>query len=141
MACYFILYSACWKYRWLRYNRACSFKIFKGCDKCSNGFVLFKDLALKEQKGYLIYNNKIYLYDDLLVPGVRYEYKVYPYTTEGTRGEESNIFSITWDAPRKKPEEVNVRTDDRMVELSWRMEPDSLYNVYRYVDGVYPLYP
>ncbi len=117
------------------------FKIFKACGSCLGGLEPFKDLNLEEKKGYTVYNGKMYFYDDDLVAGWEYSYRVYPYTKKGTRGDGSNLFTIQWQNPPGLVKNLSAKGDDQQVELSWEREEGFSYNVYRYEDGVYPLFP
>jgi fibronectin type 3 domain-containing protein len=117
------------------------FKIFKACGSCMGTFEPFIELSLDNRKGFLIQDGKVYFYDDDLVSGFQYGYKVYPYTKKGTRGDSSNDFIINW---RKTPgpvKDVSVKENDERVELSWQKEEGFLYNIYRYDDNIYPLFP
>lgn len=118
------------------------FKILKSCGNCIGAtFEPFKDLSLDAQEGYAVYDGRIYTYDNDLANGYQYAYKVYPYTKRGTRGDASNIFSIKWEQPPGAPSNISVREDDGKVELTWRKEEGASYNVYRYLDNAYPLFP
>jgi len=117
------------------------FKIFKACGSCMGTFELFKDLSLDNRKGFLIQDGKVYFYDDDLVSGFQYSYKVYPYTKKGTRGDPSNAFIINWGKTPGPVKDVSVKENDGRVEISWQKEEGFLYNVYRYDDNIYPLFP
>ncbi len=117
------------------------FKIFKACGSCMGAFELFKDLSLDNRKGFMIQDGKVYFYDDDLVNGFQYGYKVYPYTKKGTRGDSSNDFTINWKKTPGPVKDVSVKENDERVELSWQKEEGFLYNVYRYDDNIYPLFP
>jgi fibronectin type 3 domain-containing protein len=117
------------------------FKIFKACGSCMGTFEPFKDLSLENRKGYLIQDGKVFVYDDDLTNGFQYGYKVYPYTKKGTRGDPSNIFTIKWEKTPDLVRGISIKENDERVELSWQKEEGFLYNVYRYDDNVYPLFP
>jgi fibronectin type 3 domain-containing protein len=117
------------------------FKIFKACGSCMGTFEPFKDLDLDSRKGFLIHDGKVFFYDDDLTGGFQYGYKVYPYTKKGTRGDPSNTFTIKWEKTPDPVKDVSVKENDQKVEISWQKEEGFLYNVYRYNDGVYPLFP
>jgi fibronectin type 3 domain-containing protein len=118
------------------------FRVLKTCGSCVAGaFEPFKDIRLDENKGYALYNNRIYIYDEDLTNGLQYSYKVHPYTKRGTLGDASNIFAIKWETPPDRPRDVSAREDDGRVEFSWSREEGFLYNIYRYEDGAYPLFP
>lgn len=117
------------------------FKIFKACGSCMGTFEPFKDLSLENRKGFLIQDGKVFVYDDDLMNGFQYGYKVYPYTKKGTRGDPSNTFTIKWEKALDPVKGVSVKENDERVELSWEKEEGFLYNVYRYDDNVYPLFP
>lgn len=117
------------------------FRILKTCGSCVAGtFELFKDIRLEENKGYTLYDNRIYIYDEDLTNGLKYSYKVYPYTKRGTLGDASNVFSIVWETPPDLPRNVSAKEDDGRIEFSWSREEGFLYNVYRYENGAYPLF-
>jgi hypothetical protein len=117
------------------------FKVVKTCRSCIGAFEPFKDLSLDAEQGYVIYGGRIYVYDDDLTNGYQYAYKVYPYSKKGTRGDESNTFVIKWEQPPGAPGDISVKEDDGKIELTWRKEEGTSYNVYRYDNGVYPLFP
>ena len=117
------------------------FKAFKACGTCRGAFEPFKDLNLDEQKGYLVQDGKMYFYDNDLANGFQYAYRVYPYTKKGTRGDASNDFSIKWQKTPDPVKGVSMKEDDQKVELSWRKEEGFSYNIYRYDNDVYPLFP
>lgn len=117
------------------------YKVFKACGSCLGGFEPFKDLNLDEKKGYTLHEGKVYLYDDDLVNGFQYGYKVYPYTKKGTRGDASNTFTIKWQKTPGPVKDVSVIENDEKVELSWQKEEGISYNVYRYDNDIYPLFP
>ena len=117
------------------------FKVYKACGTCLGGFEPYKDLLLEEKKGYTLYGGKMYFYDDDLMAGFEYSYRVYPYTKKGTRGDGSNIFKVRWQNPPGPVKNLSVKGDDERAELSWDKEEGFSYNVYRYENGVYPLFP
>lgn len=117
------------------------FKIYKACGSCMGVFEPFRELDLVEKKGYLLQGGKIYLYDDDLVGNFRYEYRVYPYTKKGTRGDASNTFAITWEKTPDPPWGVSATEGDGKIELAWQKEEGFSYNVYRYDNDIYPLFP
>lgn len=117
------------------------FKVVKTCRSCIGAFEPFKDLSLDAEQGYVVYGGRIYVYDDDLTNGYQYAYKVYPYSKKGTRGDESNTFTVKWEQPPGAPGDISVKEDDGKVELTWRKEEGTSYNVYRYDDDVYPLFP
>ncbi len=117
------------------------FRVFKSCGACQGAFESFRNISLEDAKGYTIEGGRLYIYDDDLTSGFEYSYKVYPYTKKGTRGDVSNTFTIKWENPPDVPHDVTVSVDDSMVELKWRREDGYLYNVYRYNNNSYPLFP
>ncbi|MCX8022953.1 MAG: hypothetical protein N2745_09295 [Syntrophorhabdaceae bacterium] len=117
------------------------FKVYKACGFCPGGFELLKEIRLDEKKGYALYEGRLYIYDDELAPGVTYTYKVYPFSKRGTRGDESNTYSITWEKPPPPPRGVSAKGEDRKVHISWEKEEGFRYTVYRLEDGAYPLFP
>ena len=119
------------------------FKVVKTCGNCIgiSKFEPFKDLKLEAGQGYVIYSGRIYIYDDELVNGLQYAYKVYPYSKKGTLGDESNTFSIKWEQPPGLPGDISVKEDDGKIELTWRKEEGTSYNIYRLEGDVYPLFP
>ncbi len=118
------------------------FKVLKSCVSCGGTFEPFKEIRLDEDKGFTIVSNKVYIYDDNLANGQKYSYMVSPFTSKGTMGDSSKVFSIQWQDPPAKPAgTVAVIVSDGSVELSWLPEPGFSYNVYRYDSGIYPLFP
>ena len=117
------------------------FRVFKSCGTCSGAFEPFKNISLEETKGYTIDRGRLYIYDEDVMNGFEYAYRVYPYTKKGTRGDTSNTFTIKWENPPEAPKDVIVSADDGTVELKWPKEESYLYNVYRYNGGAYPLFP
>jgi hypothetical protein len=116
------------------------FRVFKSCGTCSGTFEPFKNISLEETKGYAFERGRLYVYDDDVMNGFEYAYRVYPYTKKGTRGDTSNTFTIKWENPPEAPKDITVSADDGMVELKWPMEEGYLYNVYRYDGAAYPLF-
>lgn len=116
------------------------FRIFKSCGTCSGTFEPFKNISLEETKGYTFERGRLYIYDDDVMNGFEYGYRVYPYTKKGTRGDTSNTFNIKWESPPEAPKDIIVSADDGMVELKWQKEEGYLYNVYRYNGTIYPLF-
>lgn len=118
------------------------FRVLKTCGACVGGtYEPFRDIRLDENKGYALYDNRIYIYDDALANGLQYSYRVYPLTKRGTIGEASNVFTIKWETPPDLPKNVSVKEDDGRAEFSWSREEGFLYNIYRYENGAYPLFP
>ena len=117
------------------------FRIFKSCGTCSGTFEPFKNIFLDDQKGYTIERGRLYIYDDDLTHDVEYGYRLYPYTRKGTMGDVSNTYVITWLRPPDPPKGLTVSTDDGLVELKWQDEAEFSYNVYRYRNNTYPLFP
>jgi fibronectin type 3 domain-containing protein len=117
------------------------FKVYKACGTCLGGFEQYRDLVLEEKKGYTLYGGKTYFYDDDLLAGFEYSYRIYPYTKKGTRGDGSNIIKVLWQNPPGPVKGLSAKGSDEKVELSWDKEEGFSYNVYRYENGVYPLFP
>lgn len=117
------------------------FKFFKSCGSCLGAFEPFREVRFDEGKGYTISEDRLYIYDDDLTEGFEYTYKVFPFNTRGVLGNSSNVFSIKWMKPPAPPKNASVEVNDRIVELKWSGEPGLLYNVYRYMDSIYPLFP
>lgn len=117
------------------------FKVYKSCGSCLGAFELFKEINLRAERGYALFGGRVYIYDDDLVSGFQYAYKVYPYTERGTRGDESNTINVNWEQPPGIPRDISVKEGDGQVELYWRGEMGVSYNVYRHEEGVYPFAP
>ncbi len=117
------------------------FKVLKSCLSCSGPFEPLREILLDGSEGFVVHNNRLFFYDDDLVPGYQYGYRVSPISRSGTRGNPSNTVIIAWDKTPEPPAPVSVRTGDGMVELKWPHQPGSLYNVYRYDGDAYPLFP
>lgn len=119
-----------------------SFRVVKGCGTCLGDLGPLRTIVLSEKRGYTLAGNRLYFYDDDLVPGDSYAYRVYPVTEKGTTGEASNPFVIQWKEPPVPPEgPLKIVEGDARVELSWTQEKEYLYNIYRYDDGRYPVVP
>ncbi|OPY02174.1 MAG: Exoglucanase B precursor [Syntrophorhabdus sp. PtaB.Bin047] len=119
-----------------------SFRVVKGCGTCLGDLQPLRTIVLSDKRGYTLAGNRLYFYDDDLMPGESYAYRVYPVTERGTTGEASNPFVIKWKEPPGPPEgPLKIVTGDARVELSWTKEEDHLYNVYRYDNGKYPVVP
>lgn len=117
------------------------FRVYKGCGGCIGAFELFRDIKIDAGQGFTLFGGRLYLFDDDLKKGQSYSYKVIPYTKAMVRGDESNIFSITWEATPGPPSGLKVKEDDESVELEWKKEEGLLYNIYRRDNDVYPLFP
>jgi len=117
------------------------YRIFKGCGTCLGDLQPFRTISLDERKGYTLAGNRLYFYDDDLVPGNEYAYRVYPVTTRGTRGEASNAAVVAWEEPPGPPGSVKATESDARVEISWTKEDGYLYNIYRYDNDMYPVIP
>ncbi len=117
------------------------FRIVKSCGACGGKFAAWKDIRLSDKKGYTIRDGRLYTYDNDLIPGVAYGYRVYPYTTKGIQMDGSNVFSLTWREPPAKPTGLAARGEDAKIVLSWERSDELSYNVYRWEGDVYPLFP
>ena len=117
------------------------FRIMKSCGACGGAFDLWKDIRLADRQGYTIRDNRLYTYDNDLRAGVAYGYRVYPYTTKGIQMDGSNVFSLTWLKPPAKPTGVTADEEDSKIVLSWERTDELSYNVYRWENGTYPLFP
>jgi hypothetical protein len=117
------------------------FKVLKSCGSCMGGFEPFREIVLDDNKGYTIANGRVYLYDDDHMNGFQYSYRVHPVTKRGTVGEPSNIVVITWQTPPDPPRNVTAVGNDGRVDFTWTQDASYSYNVYRFKDNVYPLFP
>ncbi len=118
------------------------FKVSKGCGTCIGALEPFRTITLEEKKGYTIAGGRLYFYDDDLMPGNEYAYRVYPVTKKGTQGEASNAYLIKWEDPPGPPTgHVKVLEGDARVELAWTKDEGYLYNIYRHDNGTYPIFP
>lgn len=117
------------------------FKLYKGCGGCIGAFDLIKDIRLDASYGFTVHGGRLYTFDDDLLEGNVYSYKVVPYTHDTFRCNESNIYTIKWESVPDKPEIFKVEEADGTVDLAWHGKPGLLYNVYRYVENEYPLFP
>ena len=116
------------------------FRVFKSCGTCAGTFEPFRNISFEEAKGFTVERGRLYIFDDDVMSGFEYGYKVYPYTKKGTRGDVSNTFVIKWENPPDTPKDITVSTDDGIVELKWPKEEGYSYNVYRYSGNAYPLF-
>ncbi|MCX7966546.1 MAG: hypothetical protein N2596_07975, partial [Syntrophorhabdaceae bacterium] len=117
------------------------FKLYRGCGGCIGAFELIKDIRVDANQGYTIYGGRLYTFDDDLIEGNAYSYKVIPYTHDTMRCNESNIYTIKWDSVPDIPEIIKVEESDRTVEISWSAKTGLLYNIYRRMGNEYPLFP
>ena len=117
------------------------FSVFKNCSTCVGGFAPWKEVRLDEKQGYTIVNGRFYIYDDDLMVGKQYSYRVHPMTKLGTLGAASNIYAINWQSVPDPPEGVSAKAEDGKVELMWTKKDDLLYNVYRVIGHAYSLTP
>lgn len=117
------------------------FKVFKSCGGCLGSYDLFRDIKMDSKKGFTEHGGRIYLFDDDLVKGFQYTYKVFAYTKAMVRANTSNTFTIKWDATPPPPKGLKAREDDETVELAWLKEDGFLYNIYRHDKDIYPLFP
>lgn len=118
------------------------FKIQKRCVSCGGVFEAFKEVRLDDDKGFAVVRNRVYIYDDQLSNGYKYEYRVYPFTGKGALGDSSKAYSIQWQEPPGKPAgKITIKENDGKVELSWPSEQGFMYNIYRYDNDVYQLFP
>jgi len=123
-----------------------SFKVVKGCGTCLGDLQPLRTIVLDDKRGYTLAGNRLYFYDDDLMPGDSYAYRVYPVTERGTTGEVSNAFVIKWKEPHGPPQgPLKIVEGDARAELSWTKEEtkeeEYLYNIYRYDNGRYPVVP
>ncbi len=121
--------------------RITSFRVVKGCGTCLADLQPFRTIVLEEKKGYTIAANRLYFYDDDVIPGNEYAYRVYPVTAMGTRGEGSNTAVIAWKQPPGPPGPAKAEEGDSRVEISWTKQEGYLYNIYRWDNGLYPVIP
>ena len=117
------------------------FRIMKSCGACGGGFELWKNIRLADRQGYTIRDKRLYTYDDDLRAGIVYRYRVYPYSTKGIQMDGSNVFSLTWRKTPGRPTGVTAAEEDSRILLSWEREDELSYNVYRWDNGTYPLFP
>ncbi len=117
------------------------FKIFRKCGACTGDFEPFRNIVLEEQQGYTVVGGRLYVYDDDVVPGFDYAYKVYPFTKMGTRGDPSNQFALKWQKPPEPPKSVTASASDGAIALKWIVVQGDRYNVYRYDGNRYPFTP
>jgi len=117
------------------------FKILKSCTGCGGSLEPWRELYLTDKTGYTIYKGRLFLYDDDLVPGLDYVYRVIPFTDTGIDGAASNTYTIKWQRTPKPPKDVVAKEGDTSLDLSWTREEGVFYNVYRFNDDIYPLEP
>ena len=117
------------------------FQFMKSCSACGGAFEPWKDVHLADRQGYTIRNGRMFVYDDDLVPGFPYEYRVFPYTYRGTRLDGSNFYMIKWQKPPAPPEGLTADGAGLESVLSWKKAEKLTYNVYRWDSAVYPLTP
>jgi hypothetical protein len=117
------------------------FHIMKSCGPCGGGYELWKNIRFADKQGYTTRDKRLYTYDNDLRAGIVYGYRVYPYNTKGIQMDGSNVFSLTWLKPPAKPAGLAAREEESKIVLSWERTGELSYNVYRWEDAVYPLFP
>ncbi len=117
------------------------FKVLKGCGSCLAGFEPFREIILDDKKGYTIAGGRLYFFDNDMMNGFQYSYRVHPVTRKGTVGEPSNVVTITWEPTPEPPRNVTAVGNDRRVEFAWTDESGYSYNIYRFNGDRYPLFP
>jgi hypothetical protein len=117
------------------------FRIMKNCGTCLGSWEKWKEVRFEEARGYTVRGGRLYVYDDDLMAGVDYGYRVYPFTTRGLLADPSNSFFLRWEKPPVKPREASATGGDGTVELRWAGEEGYRYNVYRYDGEIYPVEP
>ena len=120
---------------------ATGFTVLRSCSGCGGGFETWKDIRLVEKRGYTIERGRIYFYDNELIEGYDYAYRVIPYTATGVPLDGSRVFSIKWGKTPPPPDGVKAVEGDGTIEVQWKKEGDYRYNVYRFDNGGYPLFP
>ncbi|MBW2091534.1 MAG: hypothetical protein JRI34_05350 [Deltaproteobacteria bacterium] len=87
----------------------------------------------------------LYIFKDRLTPGHVYHYRIFAHDRKGRYSKtESQNLVLYYDSPSRPPDAVTVKTDDRLVTLTWP-PPDRLvdgrplkdlagYNLYRRTD-------
>ena len=111
--------------------KVASFKVFKGCGSCLGDLQPFKTIVLDEKKGYTIAGGRLYLYDDDVMDGNDYAYRVYPVTVKGTRARRQMRQLYLETAPGTAGP-LKVEESDSRVEIEMDKAGGYLYNVYRY---------
>jgi len=117
------------------------FRIMKSCGPCGGAFELWKDIRLADKQGYTIRNGRLYTYDNDLQVGFAHGYRVYPVNNKGIQMDGSNVFSIKWPQVPPPPTGVAAEEQDSKIILSWQRAEKMSYNVYRWDNGTYPLFP
>ncbi|MCX7856595.1 MAG: hypothetical protein N2513_01215 [Deltaproteobacteria bacterium] len=100
-----------------------------------------RDLKIKSSEFVTRYKDRIYFFDEELIPNLTYVYRVYPYTKDGLNIGPSNPFSITWKKPPGTVKGVEIRNVGGIIEIKWEKEEGYFYNVYRYDKGSYSFFP
>ena len=122
-------------------TRPAGFTVLKSCAGCGGGFEPSKEIRLDEKRGYTIQRGRVYFYDNDLRQGYEYAYRVIPFTATGVPLGGSNTISIRWEGTPPAPQDVRAAEGDGTVDLTWTKENDYRYNVYRFENGTYPLFP
>ena len=116
-----------------------AFRVFRRCGTCGAEFEHLKDVFLSQRGVYTVSSGRIYFYDEGLLPGFVYAYKVVPVRGR-FEGPPSNTFSFLFEEPPAPPEELSARFEDGRIRLHWKGKEGVLYNVYR-LDRGYPISP
>jgi fibronectin type 3 domain-containing protein len=117
------------------------FNIQRSCGSCGGALEPWKEIRLTDKQGYTIREGRMYLYDDKLQPGTQYGYRVLPVLRNNIEGDGSNIVLIKWQKTPEPPVTVKAEGENGAVTLSWNKSSDLLYNVYRFDNDIYPLFP
>ena len=117
------------------------FKILKSCTGCGGSLEPWREIRLTDKTGYTMYKGRLYFYDDDLMPGLDYTYRVVPFAETAIQGAASNMYSIKWQRTPKPPRDIVAKGGDSSVDLSWTREEGVSYNIYRFDDDTYPLEP
>jgi uncharacterized protein len=115
------------------------------CPDCPLQFEVIAEIDMGFPQGARVEGKRIWWQDNSLKPGTEYIYGVIAYNRYRTLSPESNRVRVCWDQPPAPVENVNVKTEDRALEIRWdytprlqngeKMTDPGGFNVYRRGEG------
>jgi hypothetical protein len=115
------------------------------CESCPHAFALVAEIDMDFPKAARIERGVVFWQETDARPQNEYIYFVQVYNRYRSASPESNRVKIFWEDPPAAPEKVNLRKEDRALEITW--EPVSLlvdgrqmvdfrgFNIYRRNEG------
>lgn len=120
------------------------FRVFKmrydlaeDCPECRDTSVLMLNADLEYLREVRRVDDRLYLWDDELIPGSGYQYRIVPYNNKKRDGE-STLKRVPFVIPPPAPTGLTASGHDKLVRLGWKPVADGRqqveflgYNVYR----------